>query len=89
MLSRSPRNKNNEPIPWLTYSSMDFLIPRLSKEFTLLEYGAGYSTLFFSKYFKNVTSIEHDNDWIDILKDKISLNCNIISALSLIKMTTY
>ena len=82
MLSRSPRNKNNEPIPWLTYSSMDFLIPRLSKEFTLLEYGAGYSTLFFSKYFKNVTSIEHDNDWIDILKDKISLNCNIISALS-------
>jgi hypothetical protein len=79
-LSGSPINHNGEPIPWLTYPLVDFLIPRLTNELSLLEYGAGNSTLFFSKYLKKITSIEHNYEWIQILKNKIPSNCEIITS---------
>ena len=80
MLYKVPKNKNNEPIPWLTYPIIDFLVPRLNNKFNLLEYGAGYSTLYFSKYFNNILSIEHNKEWVDILKYKIPSNCKVIHS---------
>lgn len=42
----------------------------------MLEYGAGGSTLYFSKYVKQYISIEHDINWINQLKTH-NLNNNI------------
>ena len=77
---KTPVNFKREPIPWLTYPLIDFLVPRISNNFTLLEYGAGYSTLFFSKYFKQIDSVEHNQNWINIIKNKIPPNCEIFCS---------
>jgi len=47
--------------------SPDFLLwieNRNPKDKTILEFGAGYSTIFFSKYFENVCSFESNLEWI-------------------------
>ena len=55
-----PIDSNSKPIPWFTYSFVDFLVPRINKEFRLFEYGSGNSTLFLSPFVKYIDSVEHD-----------------------------
>ena len=43
----------------------------LSYDKSMLEWGAGGSTLFFSKYVKEYTSIEHDEGWYKKIKREI------------------
>ncbi len=71
-------NKNGEPIPWCTYPFTKFIEPRLNKNLTAFEYGSGNSTLWFSKRIKNITSVENDKGWYDLVKTKLPGNCKII-----------
>lgn len=70
-------DKNNAPIPWLTYPFLYFIEPRLNKDLTMFEYGAGNSTIWFSKRLKSIKSVEHNKDWfnnlLSILPDKSNL----------------
>jgi len=77
-----PVDKNFEPLPWLKYPFIDFIIERLSKEFSVFEIGSGNSTLFFAKKVKEITSVEHDIEWYNKHKSKISNNSKIILSLS-------
>jgi len=62
---------NNDPLPWVTYSFIDFIKPRLTKELTIFEYGSGNSTLFYAKNVSRVVSVEHDEAWYNkIVKSK-------------------
>ena len=54
---------NGDPLPWVTYSFIDFVKTRLNKEMSVFEYGSGNSTLFYAKKVKNVVSVEHDEAW--------------------------
>jgi hypothetical protein len=59
------------PIPWVTYSFIDFIKPRLTKDLTIFEYGSGNSTLFYAKNVRRVVSVEHDEAWFHkIVKEK-------------------
>ncbi|SFG60151.1 FkbM family methyltransferase [Pedobacter insulae] len=59
------------PIPWVTYSFIDFIKPRLTKDLTIFEYGSGNSTLFYAKNVRKVVSVEHDEAWYQkIVKEK-------------------
>lgn len=73
-------NSLNEPIPWLTYSLIDFIEERVNKEMNILEFGAGNSTIWFSKRAKNVTSIEHDVNWIKQISLKMPDNVTLEHA---------
>ena len=77
-----PVDKNFEPLPWLTYSFIDFITERLSKEFDVFEFGSGNSTLFFAERVKQVSSVEHNSDWYNKLKSKIPVNSNLILSIS-------
>lgn len=66
--NKKPVNSNGEAIPWLSYSAYKFLEGRLSSDVTIFEYGAGYSSIYFSGVLKNVISVEHDKNWYDDLK---------------------
>jgi len=68
---------DGQPIPWLTYSFLDFLEGRLHKGLTLYEYGAGNSTLFFAKQVASVRSIEHNEEWYRIIQNNLPDNVNI------------
>jgi hypothetical protein len=69
--SKSPVDGEGNPIPWVTYSFIDFIKERIKKEHAIFEFGSGNSTLFYAKYAGMVVSVEHDKDWYDkIVKDK-------------------
>lgn len=60
-----------QPIPWVTYSFIDFIKPRLTKELSIFEYGSGNSTLFYAQNVHSVVSVEHDEEWYrKIVKEK-------------------
>jgi hypothetical protein len=54
---------NGNDLPWVTYSFIDFIQPRLNKELHIFEYGSGSSTLYYAKRVGKVVSVEHDKDW--------------------------
>lgn len=76
---------NEEPldsegyIPWFTYPSIHFLKDILKKDMKVLEYGCGYSTLFFKDKVGDLVSIEHNPEWYQFLKNS-NPNLNVILA---------
>lgn len=51
--------------PWLTEKAVAFLCNFLEEkpDAKILEFGCGGSTIWFSKYTKNLITIEHSPDW--------------------------
>lgn len=69
--SKSPVDGEGNPIPWVTYSFIDFIKERIRKQHTVFEFGSGNSTFFYAKYAGIVVSVEHDKEWYDkIVKEK-------------------
>lgn len=63
--TKSPVDGEGNPIPWVTYSFIDFIKERLNKQHTVFEFGSGNSTFFYAKYAGLVISVEHDKEWYD------------------------
>ena len=57
-------DKNNKPIPWYTYSCIDFLQTFSFKNKKILEFGSGQSSIWWSKFSQEVHSLE-DNDYYE------------------------
>jgi hypothetical protein len=58
--SKSPIGRNSEPIPWVTYSFIDFIADRIQKHHTVFEFGSGNSTFYYAQRAQKVVSVEHD-----------------------------
>jgi hypothetical protein len=58
--------------PALTYSFLDYFVSDKLQDKTLVEIGAGDSTIFWGKYFNKVISYESDVQYFDDLKEKIN-----------------
>ena len=76
--SGEPIDFNLKPIPWFTYSAVDFLGERLNKKMKILEFGSGNSTLYFGKKVEQVVAVEHDVNWYNKLEKKIPPNVNLV-----------
>lgn len=63
--TKSAVDEHGEPIPWVTYSFIDFIKDRIGKQHDIFEFGCGNSTLFYAKHAKSVTSVEHDKAWFE------------------------
>jgi hypothetical protein len=63
--NKTPVDKDNNPIPWVTYSFIDFIKVRLKKHLSVFEFGSGNSTFFYARYAALVVSVEHDKEWYD------------------------
>ncbi|HET8829931.1 MAG TPA: FkbM family methyltransferase [Pelobium sp.] len=63
--SKASVDENGNPIPWVTYSFLDFIKGRLKKEHSIFEFGSGNSTWFYAKNVAKVTSVEHDKAWYE------------------------
>jgi hypothetical protein len=64
----SPITKNFEAIPWLTHPLIEFISKLNLKNLSMLEYGAGNSTIFFRKYVKDIVSFEYSEKWVSTLR---------------------
>lgn len=58
-------DSDNKPIPWFTYSCIDFLQERLHKKHRIFEFGSGNSTRYFAERCAEITSVEHDQTWYE------------------------
>lgn len=72
----APCDAEGNPLPWMNYAIIHFLKNRLNKQMTVFEYGSGFSTLFFADRVRSITSVEHNNIWVDIMKDRIAEQTN-------------
>lgn len=77
---RLPVDINDQPLPWMNYSMIDFLSNRLKKDMQVFEYGSGYSSLFFADKVESVTAIEYSNEWFE----KISNFANQVDNLEIL-----
>lgn len=66
--SKRGLDKNNSPIPWFSYSIIEFLEQRLVYGLKVFEFGAGNSSIWWSQYADEVISCEHDREWANELK---------------------
>ena len=74
---QKPVDNSGNPIPWNTYSFIDFISQRLKKNMNIFEYGPGYSTLYYQKKVNFVASVEHDMDWYNKISLMISNNVKL------------
>jgi len=61
--TRSAIDKSGKPLPWVTYSFIDFIQDRISKSHSIFEFGSGNSTLFYAERASSVAAVEHDEKW--------------------------
>ncbi|MBC7744343.1 MAG: FkbM family methyltransferase [Flavobacterium sp.] len=80
--SKSPVNETDDPIPWVTYSFIDFIKERINKQHAVFEFGSGNSTFFYSNLAGKVVSVEHDQAWFNKIsaskpKNSVMIYCEL------------
>ena len=76
----TPLDQDDQPLPWIPYAAVDFLAERMAPEMSVLELGAGHSTLFFMRRVARVVSIEHDRSWIQWVRARAAPNVTLLEA---------
>jgi len=56
-------DKFGKPIPWFSYSAIEYLKSLDLSEMSVFEYGSGGSTIFWANHASNVTSTENNAKW--------------------------
>lgn len=69
-------------LPWITYPCIEFLNSLDFSDCRVFEYGAGSSTMYWSKKSLSVTSIEKDKGWYESIKNRVPKNSNVSLASS-------
>ena len=62
------------PYPLLTNPFIDWIVSWDLSKLSYLEIGSGGSTIYFQKYFGNITSIEATTNFYNNLKSKLNKN---------------
>jgi hypothetical protein len=76
--AKRPIDNNGNLIPWMNFPVVSILEERLTQDLNLFEFGSGYSTLFYARKVRAVTSVEYDENWLHIIKSQIPENVKII-----------
>ncbi|MGB3614085.1 MAG: hypothetical protein WBA10_09850 [Elainellaceae cyanobacterium] len=63
--AKLPIDANGNPLPWWTYSAIEFVSTLARPDFRVFEYGGGQSTLWWASQIARVTTIDHDQEWVD------------------------
>jgi hypothetical protein len=80
VISGKTVDKNNEPLPWMNYPVLDYLVQVLPGNARIFEFGSGYSTAWFCKRYGSVISVDNDPGWHKTTKGLTASfsNCNLI-----------
>lgn len=73
-----PIDRQADPIPWMNFPVVRLLDDRLTKDMVLFEFGSGYSTYFFARRVRHVTSVESDEKWFARLQADMPANVVLI-----------
>lgn len=65
------------PIPWMTYPSIDFLDSFDLSACRVFEFGSGSSTLFWAARCRSVCSVEHFEPWFEKMRKRLPENVTL------------
>jgi hypothetical protein len=77
-----PIDGAGRPLPWYTYPAIEWLAARLQPSDTVFEFGAGWSTLWYSERVREVSAVEHDPAWFYQISKSIGPNVRLRLATS-------
>lgn len=66
------------PLPFITYSAMEFLSRRIEPQMRVFEFGCGASTLWWAARVAEVIACEHDKAWFEEIRAKLPPNAQVI-----------
>lgn len=75
-----PLDSDGLPYPWYTYPAIEYLKQLDFSDKAVFEYGCGHSTLFWGARAAQVVSVEHNQQWYDLVRAKLPGNCTLIHA---------
>jgi hypothetical protein len=64
-------------VPWMTYGAIDFIDQSVSPTQTVLELGGGASTAFWCDRGNPTVTVETDESWAAVLRDKLANFSNL------------
>src|SRR5688572_30099175 len=71
-------DKKGTALPWYTYPAIDFLRHKQMTDKTVLEFGSGQSTLWWSQRVRNVVSLEDNESWYQSLRQLVPSNVQLV-----------
>lgn len=78
----SGRSPLEAAVPWLPFSAIQFLDQILTPESQVFEYGSGGSTLWLAKRASRLTTVEHNAEWFERVRQELELaklsNCTLL-----------
>jgi hypothetical protein len=69
-LSQLAVSKEGKALPWYTYPAIAFLNHRSLADCSVLEFGGGQSTIWWSERAKEVLTFEENSEWCTALRQK-------------------
>lgn len=72
VIDEKPVDSDGKPLPWISIPTIEILKEKDLSELTVFEFGAGNSTIWFSKRVKKITSVEHDKSWFEFVKKQFN-----------------
>jgi len=75
--SKAPIDIDKKPIPWTTYSFINFINDYLNVSMEIFEYGSGNSTIYYAERTKHVYTVEHNLEWYNKIKSQLPVNSTI------------
>jgi len=66
------------PLPWIPYPAIRFLAGRVGRDFSVFEFGAGASTLWWAGRVARLVSCEHDPRWLAEIEGKLTANVTLL-----------
>lgn len=75
-----PLDGQGKPIPWYTYSAIEFIRSLQLDECRVFEYGSGHSSLFWAQHARQVIAVENDAVWAEEIRAKFVSNLTVITS---------
>ena len=80
MATNSSVWRTGEPIPWITFPAVEYLVQFDYADCDVFEFGGGNSTKFWSARARSVTTVEDDPSWFKQLEESKAANQTLIFA---------
>ena len=76
-IARKAYDSNGNPTPWYTFPAIDFLSTIDFTDQSVLEFGGGQSTIWWSRRALYVLSIDNDAQWFNLISPQIKEHTNV------------
>lgn len=75
--NRRAMDRDGEPLPWFTYPAIEYFSQLDFSRARIFEWGAGSSSLWWSRHAREVISVERNPEWHEFVKGQLRENMTL------------